>query len=936
MSFKSRGAILPPKNQLTRFRLRRSACWLGGVMFSACLGVSNPVYALATGGDWYESPCEPGTSGQDYVGFCKSEEDFDVDGHSMTLEAETAQMALGVYNDQNANVSNLDLRIIDSEVTGAMIAQVSSLFTGVGHGQVNDNYLLIDNSQVADGGVSSSFLTGYAGEANRNRIEIINGSNVNGEVFGALILDGWAYGMYTVATENQVLLRDSTANNVVGAQIGSDHSRSTANYNSVEIVNSVVDSAAGVDVWGVTLGEVKGNATLIDQGAQVRKAIGANALVYGEFDIVDIESDVTIDGNSLKISGSSQVDEAYGALIEAYHDPSRGKLNPPKIANNALLVEGASEVGLAVGTALAICCDQDSPLSIEKSQVLLTDNSTAQEVYGGMLDTGGGADTGIVTQSSVSVTRGSRVDSSVFGGFVSAGDAEDNVVSIDDSWVGDSVYGGYTERGQASGNKVAISGNSSIANEVIAGMSAEGDAVGNRVTITGSPQLASVMLKGGVATNGQSSGNTLEVRSKDIEARNIEAFQDYEFVLPTGTAAGDTMLRLNDGSGTILGEGTVRVGSQSPNFSLEVGERVALINNAAGLDSEHIDGDLQSIPDGAFLIRDVQLARDAENLFIEVTEKSLSDQSKTPLEGRLGGFALLDQSAVRNGDALSEAVAATKDSENGTGVFAVMTGGGSRYKTGSHIDVKGVGLTFGAVKALETDVGITHIGAFVEGASGHHHSHNRFDDLSVRGHGSTRYLGAGLLAKHDWDTDGQGGPYVEGSIRGGRLSMDWRTSDLSNTAGTVDYDSAAGYVAAHAGVGYTLPLTEKTSLDLSAKYFWTRLGSDDVTIDGDDFHMKAINSSVSQLGATLKHQFDEHTEGYVGIAWEHEFNGKARASVHQMNPTSPSLKGSTGVLDAGLILRPEAEGPLSIQLGVRGYTGTRRGASGLLNVNYAF
>src|SRR5690625_2571434 len=155
-----------------------------------------------------------------------------------------------------------------------------------------------------------------------------------------------------------------------------------------------------------------------------------------------------------------------------------------------------------------------------------------------------------------------------------------------------------------------------------------------------------------------------------------------------------------------------------------------------------------------------------------------------------------------------------------------MTGGGSRYKTGSHIDVKGVGLTFGAVKALETDVGITHIGAFVEGASGHHHSHNRFDDLSVRGHGSTRYLGAGLLAKHDWDTDGQGGPYVEGSIRGGRLSMDWRTSDLSNTAGTVDYDSAAGYVAAHAGVGYTLPLTEKTSLDLSAKYFCTRLGID--------------------------------------------------------------------------------------------------------------
>src|SRR5690625_7343053 len=99
-------------------------------------------------------------------------------------------------------------------------------------------------------------------------------------------------------------------------------------------------------------------------------------------------------------------------------------------------------------------------------------------------------------------------------------------------------------------------------------MSAEGDAVGNRVTITGSPQLTSVMLKGGGATNGQSSGNTLEVRSKDIEARNIEAFQDYEFVWPTGTAAGDTMLRLNDGWASILLECRVLGGSQSRKFGL--------------------------------------------------------------------------------------------------------------------------------------------------------------------------------------------------------------------------------------------------------------------------------------------------------------------------------------------------------------------------------
>lgn len=1006
------------RNQLAYFRLRHSVAMLGGFIFAA-LGVSGPAYAAFSGGDFYGTPCQPTLNDVDkyYVGVCVIDDELAVDQHTMTIESEQIKGIVGVWNNRQSSVSNFNIEVIDSKVQEIVGAQVSNIFVGVGHGTINDNYILVDNTDVTDNGVTGSYITGHTGEANRNYIEIINDSTVEGGVFGTQVIDGWGVGMRVIGTENQVVVRDSIVDIVTGAFLAGEYGRTTGQNNSVELYKSEAEDVFGAYLYGVTQGKGRNNTALINQASKVDSAAGIKISVLGDPDYPGLEltSDVTIQDNSLIISGASRVNSAFGAHIEAMQHFSQDpfELTPPKVTNNTLVINEQSQVGLAYGTFLD--SEEDVPdkhFSVENSYVSLSDGSAAEKVYGAAL-----LGNGTVTESTVEVKQGGIVHDSIYGGyvnqsgevskntvhlssgadvgdhviggFIEVGRAQDNVVTVEESLVEDyvvggvvshdgnaignkvsisknsnisvavggvvsvgqaqgnevvladavvrdSAIGGYTYEGTASENTVVLSGNSSVAHEVIGGQSDDGDAIGNRVRILGASDLSSAVLKGGVAANGQSTGNVLEVRSKNLQAHNIEDFQEYEFVLPSGTKAGESLLVLSDSAGTDLGEGTVRVGSESPKFKLEVGERVTLLNNAAGLNSEQVSGDLQSIPDGAFLIRDVALGRDAENLYLEVTGKSLTEQSKTPLEGRLGAFALLEQSAVRSGDALTEAVGATKDSENGTGLFAIMTGGGSRYKTGSHVDVKGVGLTLGAVKALETDVGITHVGAFVEGASGHHHSYNRFDDLSVRGHGSTRYIGAGVLAKHDWNADGQGGPYVEGSLRGGRLSMDWRTSDLPHTAGTVDYDSSGGYVAAHAGVGYTLPLSEKSSLDLSAKYFWTRLGSDDVRIDGEDFHMKAINSSVSHLGAKLKHQFDEHTTGYVGVAWEYEFNGKARASVHQLNPTAPSLKGSTGVLDAGLVLQPKADGPLSIQLGLRGYTGTRRGASGLLNINYAF
>ncbi|MDR1083782.1 MAG: hypothetical protein LBP22_02740 [Deltaproteobacteria bacterium] len=51
---------------------------------------------------------------------------------------------------------------------------------------------------------------------------------------------------------------------------------------------------------------------------------------------------------------------------------------------------------------------------------------------------------------------------------------------------------------------------------------------------------------------------------------------------------------------------------------------------------------------------------------------------------------------------------------------------------------------------------------------------------------------------------------------------------------------------------------------------------------------------------------------------------------------SPSLKGSSGIFELGLAVRPAPSKPWSIDLGVQGYAGKREGFSGSVSVRLEF
>ena len=95
-------------------------------------------------------------------------------------------------------------------------------------------------------------------------------------------------------------------------------------------------------------------------------------------------------------------------------------------------------------------------------------------------------------------------------------------------------------------------------------------------------------------------------------------------------------------------------------------------------------------------------------------------------------------------------------------------------------------------------------------------------------------------------------------------------------------------------------------------------------------------SSRLRFGSRFAYAVNEYVSPYVGAAWEHEFDGKARASTKGYDMKAPSLRGDTGIGELGLTFTPSQTLPLSFDLGVQGYVGKREGVTGSLQAKYEF
>lgn len=173
---------------------------------------------------------------------------------------------------------------------------------------------------------------------------------------------------------------------------------------------------------------------------------------------------------------------------------------------------------------------------------------------------------------------GGTVNSNVIGGF-----ANSNEVIIFGGTVNDFVCGDRSIASKATNNVVNISGGT-INGNVYSGYSSKDSATNNTVNILGNPTFrTSTIFYGGnkeLFDGDIFTGNTLNIATKGLSAKNIANFEFINFYLPNNIAAGNTILNLSDTYKTDLSKSKIGVAMQSgANESLKVGDKVILIKN---------------------------------------------------------------------------------------------------------------------------------------------------------------------------------------------------------------------------------------------------------------------------------------------------------------------------------------------------------------------
>lgn len=330
------------------------------------------------------------------------------------------------------------------------------------------------------------------------------------------------------------------------------------------------------------------------------------------------------------------------------------------------------------------------------------------------------------------------------------------------------------------------------------------------------------------------------------------------------------------------------------------------------------------------------------------SSNTLPERTKSLAETMAGSISLLnggmDMTVGQSFDNAAAAVEAEQSrgaegqivptTVNGFVPFATIGGSNMRAKSGSYVDTKGWGIDVGFARELKNRQGKLLFGPLVGYGRGNYDS---YLDNGVHGSGKTSFWSLGLIAKqvnHD-------GLYYEGSIRGGRVKSDYYSDNFFNGMPGMDarYDTSSNFFAAHLGIGKIFDLSHANKLDTYLKYYYTHQGGDRVAISSNigptqTFDFDSVSSSRLRLGMRFIHALNERQDIYTGLAYQYEFDGDARATYNGQSTPSPSIKGSSGMLELGF--RTKVSSNMDIDLNVNGWTGKQRGVNAQLGMKWKF
>ena len=705
---------------------------------------------------------------------------------------------------------------------------------------------------------------------------------------------------------------------------GAQTAAAEANNNSVDVFNSTAKGIYG----GYAYIEGNGNQTA------AAEASGNSVTVSGS----------TVDGDV--VGGYAEV-SLYEISISALNDESEGQYQntsysedaTAKANNNSVTVSGDSKVKNIYGGEAEATGDQTATAKANGNSVTVFGSETkVGDIYGGYTKAHNSKKaTAEANNNSVTVSNGSTVNGDIFGGYADA-------------------YYGTQNTGYATGNTVTIDSATVKSGKTIAGGAVWIDridnnddkhiATGNTVTLTGNYTIDGTSLYGGYdrgynhSISGGSnddlfSGNTLNLDARKVATTSVRQVANFETInIRAGNINnGDTVLQT---SGTILGNGKTGAEAKGTtvnlisieNPSLKAGDKLTLITDTEGTLAN--DKEKQFVQKGEnFAVGyDAQIEKESGNVIASIEGNKLNPETKILNENRAASLAFINSGT----DLLLDT-----DIGKGKNIFGAIRGGHSRYETGSSVEIDGVNLITGFAHTQTGENGDITGGAFIEAGWGDTATHNTLGGKRLKGNGNTHYYGAGILGRYEWTRGAVKGLYADAAVRAGKLSSDYHNNDATNIKGQrVSYDIDSTYYAAHLGIGYQWDMTNALRLDTSAQYMWAHVDSENTTILGERYHLDAMDSHRTRVGVKLNYTAEPQYTPYIGIAWEHEFDGKAKSSVEGYAIDEADLGGSSGIVTLGVDFKPSENSPLTLEAGVTGYVGQHEGVAGQFRMQYTF
>ena len=249
--------------------------------------------------------------------------------------------------------------------------------------------------------------------------------------------------------------------------------------------------------------------------------------------------------------------------------------------------------------------------------------------------------------------------------------------------------------------------------------------------------------------------------------------------------------------------------------------------------------------------------------------------------------------------------------------FAAVGGSNMRYTTGSYVDVNGWNGAVGFAKQADKLL----FGVAVEHGRGNYDS---YLDNGVHASGDIKSTGGVIFGEYKLDN----GVHYDAALRAGRVK-----SDYSSTA--TSYDESSTYYGFSLGGGKELTVSDKATLDVYGRYYFSHTNGSDVSIaTGEEIDFDAVNSHRLRIGGRYTTTLTEKSKAYAGLAWQYEFGGDAKAAINGYSAPTPSLQGHSAIVEAGYKLN--AGKNLTLDFNLNGAMGKQRGIGGGIGAQWMF